>query len=245
MKYFSESVLVRIYTSLRGIFSVTRRYQRKFIRDWVQNFPEGSLILDIGVGFPLYRSIFKKYRYVSLDIDLEGRPSVLGSIYALPFKDNTFDICLCTEVLEHLPEPSPALSEMRRVLSDSGQLILTVPFVFGVHSAFDYHRWTKMGLTDLLKKGGFIIVQIKERGGIFSVLAQLLHLMGDTFANTVFPSRPHKTHPVNWPRYAFRLLFRACLAPLTQLLLAIDFIDRRKDSTTGYAVLSNKAQPLP
>ena len=201
--------------------------------------------MDIGAGFSLYRSIFKKYKHVTVDIDLEGLPSGLSSIYALPFKDNSFDICLCAELLEHLPEPSPALSEIRRVLSDSGQFILTVPFMLGVHSKFDYHRWTKMGLAKLLAKDGFVVVQIKERGGIFSLLAQLLHSIVDMFVNAALLSHPHKTHPVNWPRYAFRLLFRVCLAPLTELLLVIDVIDRRKDSTTGYAVLAKKAEALP
>jgi len=45
-----------------------------------------------------------------------------------PFKDNFFDLVVCTEVLEHLPQsPARALSEMRRVLMPQGILLLTTP----------------------------------------------------------------------------------------------------------------------
>jgi len=45
-----------------------------------------------------------------------------------PFKDNFFDLVVCTEVLEHLPQsPLHALKEIRRVLTPRGKLILTTP----------------------------------------------------------------------------------------------------------------------
>jgi 2-polyprenyl-3-methyl-5-hydroxy-6-metoxy-1,4-benzoquinol methylase len=48
-----------------------------------------------------------------------------ASIYDLPYKDNSFDIVLCTEVLEHLEEPIKALKEISRV--SKKYLILSVP----------------------------------------------------------------------------------------------------------------------
>jgi 2-polyprenyl-3-methyl-5-hydroxy-6-metoxy-1,4-benzoquinol methylase len=45
-----------------------------------------------------------------------------------PFKDNFFDLVVCTEVLEHLPQsPAHALSEMYRVTMPQGYLALTTP----------------------------------------------------------------------------------------------------------------------
>ena len=45
-----------------------------------------------------------------------------------PFKDNFFDLVLCTEVLEHLPQsPALALSEMRRVTMPRGHILITTP----------------------------------------------------------------------------------------------------------------------
>lgn len=48
-----------------------------------------------------------------------------GSIYNLPLGDNSFELVLCLEVLEHLKEPSEALNELLRV--SSKWAILSVP----------------------------------------------------------------------------------------------------------------------
>lgn len=48
-----------------------------------------------------------------------------GSVYELPYKDNSFDLIICTEVLEHLENPSKALREMLRVAKK--YLIISVP----------------------------------------------------------------------------------------------------------------------
>jgi ubiquinone/menaquinone biosynthesis C-methylase UbiE len=48
-----------------------------------------------------------------------------GSVYKLPYKDNSFDIVLCNEVLEHLEEPEKALAELKRVTKS--HLLLSVP----------------------------------------------------------------------------------------------------------------------
>lgn len=48
-----------------------------------------------------------------------------GSVYDLPYKDNSFDSIICTEVLEHLEEPAKALREMLRV--SKKYLIISVP----------------------------------------------------------------------------------------------------------------------
>ena len=54
-----------------------------------------------------------------------GLGAVEGDLGALPFPDAQFELVLCTEVLEHLPEPARAVRELARVCS--GHLFLTVP----------------------------------------------------------------------------------------------------------------------
>ena len=51
-----------------------------------------------------------------------------GSIYNLPFIDDSFDLVLSTEVLEHLEDPSKAISELRRVSKE--YIIISVPYDF-------------------------------------------------------------------------------------------------------------------
>ena len=55
---------------------------------------------------------------------------VVGSVLEIPFPDNTFDVVVCTEVIEHTPNPRQAVTELCRVLKPGGILILTVPNQF-------------------------------------------------------------------------------------------------------------------
>lgn len=48
-----------------------------------------------------------------------------GDVYRLPFKDNSFDLIMCCEVLEHLEKPEKALAELKRVCAK--YVILSVP----------------------------------------------------------------------------------------------------------------------
>ena len=53
----------------------------------------------------------------------------------LPFRDETFDVILASEVIEHLAQPEVFLAEARRVLSTSGVLLLTTPNLWDVRRA--------------------------------------------------------------------------------------------------------------
>jgi SAM-dependent methyltransferase len=52
---------------------------------------------------------------------------VHGDAYRLPFPDGAFDVVVCCEVLEHLPDVDAALAEMGRVLKGGGRLAVSVP----------------------------------------------------------------------------------------------------------------------
>lgn len=45
----------------------------------------------------------------------------------LPFEDTSFDLIICTEVIEHLLWPQSLLNEFHRILKDDGCIILSVP----------------------------------------------------------------------------------------------------------------------
>lgn len=104
----------------------------------LRKVPKGS-ILDVGCGegFTLYKlssaGIGKKlegieYSKKAISLGKKQYPDVVikqGSIYDLPYKDNSFDLVLCTEVLEHMDDPKKALSELVRV--SKKYLLLSVP----------------------------------------------------------------------------------------------------------------------
>lgn len=50
-----------------------------------------------------------------------------GSADQLPFPDGTFDVVLCTEVLEHTPDPAAVVKELVRVAGPGGRVVVSIP----------------------------------------------------------------------------------------------------------------------
>ncbi|MFL5906651.1 MAG: class I SAM-dependent methyltransferase [Solirubrobacterales bacterium] len=65
--------------------------------------------------------------YVSVDIDRSRSPSVVADITELPFDDASFDLVLCSHVLEHVPDDGRAMREMNRVLRSAGVALIQSP----------------------------------------------------------------------------------------------------------------------
>ncbi|MFQ6049626.1 MAG: class I SAM-dependent methyltransferase [Candidatus Paceibacterales bacterium] len=80
---------------------------------------ESKNILEIGVGNKTVSDCLKNQgiEVVTLDIDEKLNPDVIGNALEIPFPDNTFDVILCAEVLEHLPfeKFERGLRELKRV----------------------------------------------------------------------------------------------------------------------------------
>ena len=70
-----------------------------------------------------------------------------GSIDAIPVEDASFDLVLCLQVLEHVPDPAAAIRELRRVVRPGGRVLLTTHGVYPYHpNPEDLWRWTHEGL---------------------------------------------------------------------------------------------------
>src|SRR4051812_30374013 len=83
-----------------------------------QQFVQGDL-LDVGCGMKPYEKTWfsNASKYVGLDYSAEkSKADVIGTALELPFADSSFQTVVSTEVLEHVPNPLRALSEIRRVL---------------------------------------------------------------------------------------------------------------------------------
>ena len=89
---------------------------------------QNSLVLEVGCGRGAFQDLVTHY----VGVDLSERvarylhkPFFCASATALPFHDNSFDAVWSIHVLEHVPDPEPALLEMRRVLKPNGLLFLS------------------------------------------------------------------------------------------------------------------------
>lgn len=59
--------------------------------------------------------------------DLYNPAMVKADITALPFPDASFDVLICSHVLEHIPDDRKAMRECRRVLRHDGYAVILVP----------------------------------------------------------------------------------------------------------------------
>ena len=73
-------------------------------------------VLDVGCGFRPYEPYFAPHatEYVGVDVD-NPAADLQGVVESLPVPDASFDVVLCTQVLEHSTDPSAAIRELRRV----------------------------------------------------------------------------------------------------------------------------------
>jgi SAM-dependent methyltransferase len=138
-------------------------------------------ILDVGCGEQPYRWMLPDgVAYTGIDIpETEERfgnrhpDTVFVTGFDWPFAEGSFDVALCTEVLEHIEEPIVMLQSIRRVLRVGGTLIVTVPFAARWHFVpYDYWRYTPSGLVSLARHSGFEVVSINARGNPLTVAAQ-------------------------------------------------------------------------
>ena len=146
-------------------------------------------ILDVGCGegFTLNRlrinGIGKRLEGIEyLDSAIElgkiNNPEIKitkGDIYRLPFKDNSFEVVMCTEVLEHLEEPERALKELIRV--SKKYLVVSVPnepfFMFAQlvrgknwsrlgNDIEHINHWTHFGFIKFVKKQNVKVLKVYD-----------------------------------------------------------------------------------
>jgi SAM-dependent methyltransferase len=145
-----------------------------------------GVCLDVGCGDMPYRSLllsppFQITSYIGLDRPGDRfqntQPDLFWDNERIPLATATVDCALCTEVLEHCPNPLELLQEVQRVLKPGGSLILTVPFLWPLHEVpYDWCRFTPFALQHLLEVAGFQVDDLRSLGGYDRCLAQMLAL---------------------------------------------------------------------
>jgi SAM-dependent methyltransferase len=150
----------------------------RFVAEQARVLTPQSRVLDIGAGEAPYRELFAEHTYVTLDYDdtpHSGEVDLRGAADAIPAEGDSFDVILCTQVLEHVPRPLKALREFHRVLKPGGLLVATVPFAWEEHEVpHDFFRYTRYGIQQLLADAGFVAVEVRPRTDCFTTLAQLV-----------------------------------------------------------------------
>jgi SAM-dependent methyltransferase len=131
--------------------SMSRYYVEEFIQS-NRNEISGDII---EIGRNIYRSVIPQENintYRCLDLEEFPDVDIVADIQHMPqVQDKSFDTIICTQVLEHVPNPFLAINEIYRVLKPGGTLFLTVPFLNNLHmEPHDYWRFTEYSICVLL-----------------------------------------------------------------------------------------------
>lgn len=168
----------------RAFYSIVppQRYWQRRRHRITTSWARGAIrVLDVGCGSSLI--IQSLNNAVGMDMSMGkvrylrryGIPLVRGSAFALPFKDDSFDCLISSQVIEHIPYDEALFAEMRRVLRPGGTLIIGTPDydtlgwriiepLYGLLMPGGYRdehitHYTHRSLTDILASRGFMLEQ--------------------------------------------------------------------------------------
>lgn len=160
--------------------------RRPLWRRWVkiiQKYKASGKLLDVGCGEGFFLAYAGRY-YDAHGIDISeyaireakyraNQVTIsLGDATNLDYKNESFDIVTCFDLLEHLPDPQLAIQEFYRVLKNNGIVIIRVPNTDSIGARLKKEEWfghrdkTHISLLsneewiDLLKTNGFEILEV-------------------------------------------------------------------------------------
>jgi SAM-dependent methyltransferase len=173
----------RLYPSLRNPHWLILRQRREIFRRWISALPAAKLmVLDVGGRLQPYRELLdgRIQRYVSIDIRRTPLVNVIAAGEGIPFAADTFDLILCTQVLEYVPEPKVLLAEIHRVLRPGGALILSAPAAQPRDADEECWRFHPAGLKKLLES--YTDVEVVPEGGSITGFFRTVNACADIFA---------------------------------------------------------------
>lgn len=191
--------------------NINENNRQSWLKKIISNLPDGTRILDAGAGELKNKKYCKHLNYVAQDFcEYKGvqnatisdglqnkswdtsKIDLVSDICNIPAVDESFDSILCSEVLEHIPEPTHVLDEFARLLKPGGKLILTAPFASIVHMAPYYYSsgFSRYWYEYHLKKRGFKIIELTPNGDWFSYVEQEITRLGSMereLGNRIWP----------------------------------------------------------
>jgi 2-polyprenyl-3-methyl-5-hydroxy-6-metoxy-1,4-benzoquinol methylase/uncharacterized protein YbaR (Trm112 family) len=123
--------------------AATKEEIRRLHQVIIKRLPKNAqLILDVGCGSGWVAKHFlaEGKKVISVDISIknstqvlkenphENHAAVVADVYHLPFKKNSFDVIIASEIMEHVYDPKLFIAKLVNVLKPGGTLIITTPY---------------------------------------------------------------------------------------------------------------------
>ncbi|WP_346331071.1 class I SAM-dependent methyltransferase [Prosthecobacter sp. SYSU 5D2] len=218
---------------------VERWHVHQFVRtEAMPLMKSGIRVLDAGSGRAQEQFLREELLATGATLETcdfcEG-PGVdfVADVSNLPMADNTYDIVLSTQVLEHVMDPQSVVEEMARVLKPGGALFLTTPQSSPLHNLpWNFFNFTNLGLRLLFDKAGMVVVKEQPQGGHFTLLAYQLHWTMNLLRKSNMPT------PVKTP---LEIIGRLTLGLfLKSILVWMDQFDTERLNTQGWNIMAQK-----
>ena len=142
IKKIKQKIKVVFFSKPYGTQNATNR--NLWLEKVLSEIPSGLTILDAGAGNGNKKKFCQHLNYISQDIaeyvGLEetgglhtgevdySKLDIVSDIIDIPLNDESLDVILCVEVIEHVENPLLVFKEFQRLLKKNGILILTAPF---------------------------------------------------------------------------------------------------------------------
>lgn len=228
----------------KSIFRFNAYNRHRWMTNMARKVPPGSDILDAGAGAGPYRSLFSHCSYKTQDFcktpsseDKYTKMDYICDITNIPVPDETFDVVICSEVLEHVPEPIKAVKEFSRILRQGGRLFITAPLACGIHQEpfIFYGGYTPYWYERFLPEFGFESITILPNCGFFKHYAQ----ESRRFVRYLFPKdMATVTGILTFPLKAILTVWFRKFIPL--LCHFLERFDKDKNFTVGYFIEASK-----
>jgi SAM-dependent methyltransferase len=202
---------------------VNEAARQAWLKQTLAALPAGSRMISAGAGELKNRRHCSHLEYVSRSFrQYEGqqggapvdglqtrarntsRTDLVSDITAIPAPDASFDAIPCSEVLEHVVEPTHALDEFARLLKPGGMVIITAPLASNVHMApFHYCAgFSRYWYEHHLSKRGFQIQELAANGDWYALLREEIGRLGG-----LGRSRRNRAWPLAYAYALIRMLY--------------------------------------
>jgi SAM-dependent methyltransferase len=159
-------MLLGIIRAFVHIILPTRRPLFRYLKSISPNYKNLDVI-EVGSGdseknFSAKHIFENSKTFLQTDINKNYGHKYLDITEDLDIEDK-FDLVLCTNVLEHVYETKKAIKNLKSLMKDGGQLLVSVPFIYPLHDEpSDFWRFTEHALKKLFSE--YKILKIKTTG---------------------------------------------------------------------------------